>query len=237
MRAQLYQQLAQKALNLGDLPRARQIVQDHALNPSHRQQSLSNLDQQAIHLDISKGRIEDALRGISNLRTSRERSMMLSQIAVQIGPGRKRAAALELLEQARNLLGTATRVESQEQMAALLEIARAFSRYDSRRAFEVVEPLLDQFNEMSAAALVLNGFGQQFYQDGELALHNGNSLAGFGNQLIVTLGLLATTNFDRAKAGADRLERSEARLSAYLAIAQQIIGGEVNARRSGFGRL
>ncbi len=34
-------------------------------------------------------------------------------------------------------------------MNALLEIARVTSRYDSKRAFEMVEPLIDQFNEMS----------------------------------------------------------------------------------------
>jgi hypothetical protein len=122
-------------------------------------------------------------------------------------------------------------------MTALLEVARAFSRYDSKRGFEVVEPLLDQFNEMSAAALVLNGFGQDFYRDGELAMENGNSVANFGNQLILTLSTLATSNFDRAKAGVERLERPEVRLTAYLAIAQQAIGGEAVGSRSGFRRF
>jgi len=236
MRDQLYQQVAQKALNLGDLPRARQIVKDHISNPSQRQQALSNLEQQAIRMDASKGRIEDALRGVNNLRAPRERAMMLSQIVNQIGSGLKRAAALDLLEQARSMVGSSARAESQEQMMALLEVSRGFSRYDSKRAFEVVEPLLDQFNEMSAAALVLNGFGQDFYQDGELAMQNGSSVANFGNQLILTLGTLATSNFDRAKAGAERLERPEVRLTAYLAIAQQAIGEDVGGRRSGFVR-
>lgn len=237
VRDALYQQVAQKALNLGDLLRARQIIKDNISNPAQRQQALSNLDQQSIRMDISKGKIEDALRGVSNLRTPRERAMILGEIVNQIGPGQKRAAALELLEQARNLVGDSTRAESQEQMSALLEVARGFSRYDSKRAFEVVEPLLDQFNEMSAAALVLNGFGQDFYRDGELAMENGNSVANFGNQLILTLSTLATSNFDRAKSGAERLERPEVRLIAYLAIAQQAIGGEAVGSRSGSRRF
>jgi hypothetical protein len=237
MREALYQQVAQKALSLGDPLRARQIVKDNISNPAQRQQALSNLEQQAIRMDISKGKIEDALGGVSNLRTPRERAMILGEIVNQIGPGQKRAAALNLLEQARNLVGASTRAESQEQMTALLEVARGFSRYDSKRGFEVVEPLLDQFNEMSAAALVLNGFGQDFYRDGELSMENGNSVANFGNQLILTLGTLATSNFDRAKSGAERLERPEVRLIAYLAIAQQAIGGEAAGGRSGFRRF
>ena len=237
MRDQLYQQVSQKALSLGDVLRARQIVKDHILDPSQRRQALSNLEQQAIHMDASKGKIADALRGISNLRTSRERAMILTQIVNQIGPGQKRAAALELLELARNLVGAPPRVENQEQMSALLEIARAYSRYDSKRSFEIIEPLLEQFNEISTAARVLNGFGQQYYQDGELAMQNGNSVANVGSQLILTLGTLATSNFDWAKAAADRLERPEVRINVYLAIAQQAIGSDVNQRRSGFRRF
>src|SRR4030095_7991501 len=107
--------------------------------------------------------------------------------------------------------------ESEDEMSALLEIARAFSRYDSKRAFEVIEPIMIQFNEMSAAAQVLDGFGQQYYQDGELFMQNGNSVANAANQLITALGSLALANFDRAKAGADRVERPEVRISAYLA--------------------
>jgi hypothetical protein len=182
-------------------------------------------------MDASKGKLEDALRSISNLRTTRERSRILSEIVNQIGPGLKRAAALDLLEQARNMVMPSPRVESQEQMSALLEIARCFSRYDSKRAFEVIEPLLDQFNEISDAAVVLNGFGQEFYQDGELVMQSGNSVANLANQLILALGSLATPNFDRAKAGATRIERPEVRICAYVAIAQQAMGTEVKGRR------
>lgn len=231
MRDNLYQQVAHKALAAGDTARARQIVTEH-VSPNQRPQVLANIDQQAIRMAASNGKIEEALRGISNLRSPRERAMMLSQIVGQIGPGQKRTVALSLLEQARTLAGTSARAESQEQMMALLEVARGFARYDPKRAFEIVEPLLDQFNEMAAAAQVLNGFGQDFYEEGELAMQNGSSLANFGNQLIQTLGILATANFDRAKAGAERLERPEIRLIAKLAIAQQAIGTE-DGRRSG----
>ena len=159
--------------------------------------------------------------------------MMLTQIANQIGPGQKRAQALSLLEQARSMLSASPRVENQEQMSALLEIARAFSRYDASRAFEIVEPLLDQFNELSAAALVMNGFGQEIYQDGELQMQNGNSVSNVANQLVQTLSTLTPANFDRAKAGADRLERQEVRVTAYLAIAQQAMGLDENRRSTG----
>jgi hypothetical protein len=235
-REQLYQMIAQKAASTGDLARARQIVKDGILNPQQQKQALSNIEQQVIQIDAAQGRIEAALRGVANLHTPRERAMMLMQIANQIGPGLKRAQALNLLEQARSMLGTSPRVENQEQMGALLEIARAFSRYDSKRAFEIVEPLLDQFNELSAAALVLNGFGLESYQDGELQMQNGNSVSNLANQLCQALSTLTPSNFDRAKAGADRLERQEVRINAYLAIAQKAMGLDENRRSAGRGR-
>jgi hypothetical protein len=184
---------------------------------------LTNLDQQAIFLAVNAGKIDEALRGLSKLRTSKERANTLSQIVNQIGPGQKRASALIFLEQARSLLGASVQAEDQEQMNALLQISQAFARYDAKRAFEVVEPLLDQFNEMSTAAVALNGFGQHYYQDGELIIQNGNGVANTANQLIVALGNLAQTNFERARADAGRLQRPEVRIGALLAIAQQAI--------------
>jgi hypothetical protein len=230
MRDQFYQQAAQKAANAGDFVRARQIVKDNILNPSQRFQASSELDQQGIQVEISKGRIEEALGAVSNLRTSRERATILIQIVRHIGPGLKRARALELLEQVRSLVATTARVDNQEQMNALLEIGRAFSRYDVKRAFEIVEPLLDQFNELSSAGLVLNGFGQQYYRDGELEMQNGSSVGNIAVQLAQVLGALSLGNFDRAKADASRLERPEVRIVAYLAIAQQAIGVERSER-------
>ena len=44
-------------------------------------------------------------------------------------------------------------------MNALLEIARAFARYDAKRAFEIIDPLVEQFNDLCTAARTLEGFG------------------------------------------------------------------------------
>ena len=222
MKEGLSQLVLQRAMTTGDIASAKQIAKNLP-NPMQRRQVLAQLEIQEILQNAQKGKIEEALRGVENLKTSRERGAILSQFVNLIGPGRKRAQAIELLEQARSLVSGAVRVESPEQMNALLEIARAFSIYDSKRAFEIVEPLLDQFNEMSAAALVLDGFGQKYYQDGELQLRDGGGLGTVGSQLVDVLGSLARANFDRAKGGADRIERQEVRLIAYLSIAQQVL--------------
>ena len=230
---QLYQQVAMKASGSGDYTRARQILTDHISNPFQRQQALKNLEQQAVYQAAGNGQLEEAMRSVGHLRTPKERAMMLMQIVNQVGTTQKRATILEMLEQARGMIGGSGRAEDQEQMNLLLEIARAYVRYEPKRGFEILEPIVDQFNEMSAAAVTLNGFVQQFFQNGELMMQNGNSLGGMANQLMHTLGSLSVADFDRAKAMADRVQRVEVRLVAYLTIAQHTIGQKRNEGVSG----
>ncbi len=228
IRDQFYQQIAIRTAAAGDLARGRQIIADHIANPTQRQQALKNLEQQAMRSAVARGKIEEALRNLSNYRPVRERAKILGQIVSQIGPNQKKAAALLYLEQARSILGPSPRADGQEEMRALLEIAKVFSKYDSNRAFEIVEPLVDQFNEISQSAIALNGFGQRFYRDGELIMTNGNAVAETGNQLTIALGTLALSNFERAKIAADNIHPTEIRIHAYVIIAQQAIQGSGN---------
>ena len=152
-----------------------------------------------------------------------ERAQLISELAPRIGSGQKRAQALFLLETARSLLGTSIQGENAQHMNALINLAGAFSRYDSKRSFEILDPLVDQFNDLGNAAKTLNGFGLDFFLNGELSLQNGNALATLANPLSLALGTVGLTDFDRAKSTADRLAFPEVRLSAYLSIAQQAI--------------
>jgi uncharacterized DUF497 family protein len=225
VKEQLYMQLANTMAAKGEMARAKQLINDHVSNPYQRQQALTNLEQQEMYLAASHGKVEEALRIIAAARNPRERANMLMQIAPQIGPGQKRATALSFLEQARSLLAPAAQAQDQDQMNALLELAKAFSRYDAKRAFDIVDPLVDQLNELCEAARTLEGFGAEYYQDEELDLQNGSGVANTAMQVSTALGTLATTNFDRAKLASDRLRQPEIRLRAYLEIAQQTIQG------------
>jgi hypothetical protein len=222
-REQLYLQLANRESSSGDIVRARQIVNDRVTNPYQRRQAFANIDQQEMFRAISKGKVEDALRMIGNLKTPRERARQLAQIAEQIGPGQKRANAMASLEQAKSLLGAAAQAQDQDQMNALIEIARAFGKYDTKRSFEILDPLIDQVNDLCAAARTMEGFGLDIYEDDELSLQNGNSLAQVVSRMSNAIGSLALMNFERARTASDRLLLPEVRLRAYLEIAQQTV--------------
>lgn len=219
----LYQQIASRVAQTGDMPRARQIITEHMTNVQQRQQGLRNLDRQAVNNAINQGNLDDALRTLIDFQPASERAQMLNQFLNRIiGSGVKKATAITYLDQIRTILG-ARRAEDQQQMMALFALARAFPRYDSNRAFAILEPLIDQFNDMSAAAVALNGFFQKFYEDGEVILDNGNIVGSIANELANTLGNLAQTDFDRAKSLADAVHPTDVRLRVYLAIAEHAI--------------
>lgn len=220
---QLYIQLAGRAASNGDLDKARQIIKDHITNAYERHMALVNVEQQGMYRAISTGKTEEALRSAANIANPQERAYLLSQLINQIGPGHKRAAALNLLEQARALLAPSVQAQDQAQLNALFEIARAFSRYDSKRAFEIVDPLVDQFNELCTAAKTMDGFGSEFFDHDELNFNNGNPVGNAAQQMTSTLGTLGLTNFERAKLTADRIRLTEVRLRAYLDLAQQAL--------------
>jgi hypothetical protein len=222
-REQLYAQLAGREANNGDLARARQIVNEHVSNPHQRRQALMNIDAQAIHQALQKGNIQEAFAIVNRFRNPRERAVQLAQIVSYIGPGQKRATTLNLLEQARSMLNPSPQAQDLDQMNVLFEIARAFSRYDLKRSFEIIDPLIDQFNELCTAARTLQGFGPEYYEDEELDLTNGNAVANIGSQMATMFGSLAMIDFDRTKAASDRIRLPEVRLRAYLGIAQQTI--------------
>jgi len=223
LRGQLVQRLIDRNLRAGDFSQAKSILLENITNPRERRQALNNLEQQAAYTDVSQGRIEEALKHVSRLATDEDRASFIGEIAPRIGPGQKRAAALNLLETARSILGTSIRAENQSQMFALLQLAGAFSRYDAKRGFEILEPLVDQFNDLGEAARTLNGFGSTFFVDGELSMQNENSVATIAPSLANALGILSLVDFDRAKAVADRIHLPEVRLPVHLNIAQQAI--------------
>jgi len=225
LREQLYIMLATREGSNGDVNAAKQILKEHVTNPYQRAQVLQSIEHQQIEHAMSSGKIEEALKNIAAMRTPSERAGQLVQLAGQIGPGQKRATALSLLEQARGLLPASPQAEDQEQMGALLEIARAFSPYDSKRSFEIIDPLIDQFNELCTAARMLEGFGLQSFDNDELDMQNEGTLAVITQQMSDVLGSLALINFDRAKAASDKLRLPEVRLHIHLQIAEQTITG------------
>jgi len=222
VRDYLYQQVANRVAITGDIPRARQIVADRISNAAQRKQALSVLRDQAVTTAAEKGRFDEALKLVSKIPPA-ERTNLIDQVLSHIGPGVKKSLAVQYLEQARSLVTTSPRADDGEQMETLLAISRAFAPHDVNRSFQIVEPLIEQFNEISAAAVTMNGFGQQYYNDSELIMSDNNPVADGANQLSETLATLAMFDFDRAKRDAEGINRADARIRVFLMIAERTL--------------
>ena len=223
VREQLYLQIVNREVGKGNLTVARQIVNDHITNPYQRRQVLSSIDQQELQNAMTKGKLEEVLKSINAVRSPRDRAVYLRQLLEQIPENERASLPLSFLEQARSLLPASPRADDQEAMHTLLTLALLFSDSDPKRAFEIVDPLIDQFNDLCAAARTMEGFGMQYYAGEELDLQNGSPVAQMANELSNTLGELALTNFDRAKSSSEKLRLPEVRVKVYLQIAQDAI--------------
>jgi hypothetical protein len=221
----LYQQVAQRIAREGDPARARQIIASNIANPQIHRTALNLIYFEIISEAMNAGRLDKALRGITDMKVSRDRTNYIGSLASRAitTRGLKKPEVIEFLEGMLVLLEAAPESQGQQKTAALLQVANAFARAGSVRGFDVVEPLVARLNDLAAAAQELNGFGQQVYRDGELATQNGNAIVAIATPLGMALGSLALLDFDRAKKDAGRIHRHDIRTVVLLQIGQQAI--------------
>jgi hypothetical protein len=224
MRDQLYQQAAWKALSQGETERARQIINDNVTNPIERRRMLEEVERQSAMKAASEGKLEVARQSLARLRTNEERAMALTQLANTVSGKGDKKTALQLLEEARALLGN--RAENFAQLQAQLQIARSLGPLEPARSFEILEAMVSQLNELLGAAEVLNGFEQQYYNEGEL-IWQGTTLSNLLYQFANDLGQLAPSDFDRVKNIAMKFGRPEVRLMAQMFMARAVLSDQL----------
>lgn len=237
VRQQLYEQAAWKALYKDkDAERARRIINDNIRDSSNRERMLQSLDRFTLWEAMQKEKVEEARQMLARLKSKDERAGALIQMAYLSATRKDKKLALQLLDEARPLVSL--KPKSEIQLYLVLQMARVYALADPPRAFEIVESLIDQANEMLTAASVLSGFllPSGVIKKGELILPPGYSNAStrfrqFGKELAA----LALLSFERTRAAADKLQRNEARLMARLFIVQGILSEQIGSDPSFYG--
>jgi len=223
-RNMLYEQAAWKTLNKGDAERARQIVIDNIRDSSSRDRILESFDQMSLWDAMRKEKINEVRQKLSRIKSKEERAGILTQLALGAAMKKDRKLALELLNEALPLVNF--KPKSDVQLYTLLQVGRVYALVEPVKAFEMIESLVDQANDLLSAASVVSGFflPSGVFKKGEMVLPPGYSNVSmrfrqFGKEL-ATLALL---NFERAKAAADKFQRNEARIMARLFIVQGVL--------------
>ncbi len=145
--------------------------------------------------------------------------LLLQLSSTALGRGDK-VTARELLEEARALVG---RGENAQQFYALFGVARAYAALDEGVSYEMVEAAIDRLNELMAAAVVVNGFGQDAFREGELRQQGGYMWNDLIGRCAQELAALAPKNFERSRSLAQRFQRTDARTTAQLLFAQNVL--------------
>ncbi len=223
LREALYQQAAAKLMEQGNAARARQVINEHLQNPVQRKQALAELDEAAAYAAARQGNLEQARKLVATLRTSEERVLALVQLAEGASAKGDRGFALALLDEAREM--SSARAKNVKQLLAQLAVARAYGPLDASRSLAILEPAVDQLNELLAAGVVLGGFfAEELVQDDEIMME---PLTAVSNELFNSymgdFSALARADFERTRELADRFQRPEIRTIARLLVAQSVL--------------
>jgi hypothetical protein len=230
LRNALYSTAASKLFQAGDTERARQIISEN-LSGQEREQSLAMLDRRLIMRALEQGKVDEAKKLIARVQSTQARAAQLSLLAMWLMKKGERKMAVELMDETKKLVNT--QPENQEEINTLLVVARAYAAVDPPRAFELIEPVVDQANDMISAAALLDRFGSGqggLFRKGEMVLQPSfmaasNMFTQYGREL----GALARTDFARTKSVADKFQRNEVRMMARLLIAQSILSDRLGA--------
>jgi len=247
--SRLYQQAAQRALDEGDMDRARQIANEH-LEATARDTVLQKVDFQMVAKKVAADNLEELRQTLGTLRSDDERIELLLQLAAQAqwaaGPQQPAMAAPADPKLALKFLGEAQRLTNRratnyQQFEQQLRVADAFASLDPARSFDVVDPGIAQLNELLSAAALLSGFEVDIFKDGELVLGGNSRLGDMVSRYGQELARLAKIDFARAENSANKFQLPEPRLFSQLAIVRNVLGVPQSAAvnngfRGGFGR-
>jgi hypothetical protein len=222
VQAQLYRQAAYKALEEGNTDRARQITND-LLPPNMRPALMQRIETRELTKKAGPSTLEEIRQMVNRFQTDNEKINLLIETAnVQSDP----KLTGQLLEEARQIVNH--RATSYEHFEQQLRVARAFSKVDPARSFEILDPAISHLNELLAAAAVLSGFEINMFRDGEMSIQGGTGMTSTINRFGQELAALARIDFERSDVLAGRFQLAEPRIMTRLAMVQGLLNNRVS---------
>jgi hypothetical protein len=221
MQSRLYQQAALRAVDEGNPERALEIANEH-LDAGTRNIVLQSVSFKQLAIKAQAGRVEEVRQALLGLPSEQERLTLLLQLATATQKENPKQA-VQFLNEARNLVSR--RATNYQQLEDQLRVAHSYAELEPARSFEILEPGINQLNELLPAAAMLSGFDVNIFKDGELPMQGGgsmltNMIARYGQEL----SFLAKSDFERAVLTADKFQLPESRILARLSIVQGVLG-------------
>jgi hypothetical protein len=228
IQSMLYSTAINKLTEQGDLEQARTIINERVIDPSKRRALLNRIDQRALAKAIDNGEIEQAKQAISSIQSNEKRVAALISLAQTVLAKGNKEVTIELLNEARGLIGFQARTF--QALGLQLYLASLYADVDPTQSLSIIEPSVDQINELiNAAALIFSYMGKETREamrDGEFTadpLYEIYRVGASKSQIQEAVRKIAITDVDRARSTIDRLQRNEVRLTARLLLIRSLL--------------
>lgn len=208
---------------IADETRAKKII-DSIPDTGLRNQAKERFEANRANKLTVEGRLDEAKAVIAAQPNPRMRIQQTVSLAMQFfrkNTEKDREAAGELMLTAKNQ--TNPYIENEDDLADHMQLISGYALMEPDTAFRMMEPIMDQFNEMIQASAVLSRFNKndRTFKKGELTMRvngAGNGMLPF--RFIPQIQSLARVDLDRMNILADRFQRNDARTLMKLYILQ-----------------
>ncbi len=222
MEADIYLRAAHKAMESGDIERARKIANDFPGEPQRRQEMLEMIDRSQKDLAEFRDMLRNVQAMLDSLPNTREKFLYLLFASGQIA-NTDRKEAQKLRDRAAGMIETMR--PGKDPLEAQMILAATYCFDNDSRGLSMMESLVPKLNELISAAAKLDGYENHHLRDGEWNMSSEGELGLLLTQLADGAPGFAWCDFDRAVSIAGQFERPEIRLMAQLKLAQGILAG------------
>ena len=230
-RFQIYQQAAQKAMNSGDVTRARQIITEFVTDTMQQRQMLEQLDNQWFWTTVNQNRIAEARLLLQRITNPEQRFQLLIAMASNLINRNEKEQASAVLVEATDVLNSLP--ANSNKVNAQLQLAQTYSSIDARQAVTLLQSVIGVMNQLVTAAATLDGFENSYLREGEWIKRSYSNIGNLVNNVEQSLAKLARVDAEGARILSNQLERPEIRLTAQLEIAESLLSGGPNVSFGG----
>jgi hypothetical protein len=222
-RESLYREAVLMAVMRGTGDSLREFINKEIPNQSRRNELIDSLDAEQIGYAAYRGETDKLRELLPQIRLKEQRARAMAEVAVLLEKKGQHDDALALLDEAQTLIKTDLRSETQSE--ALLALILGYALVNPAKAFAIIEPVIDRVNdEISKALLVDKIVKSGFVKKNEIIMTQPGIPMDFAMfKYGKGVSALASADFDRTRAMADRFQRNELRIMARLLLAQALI--------------
>lgn len=240
-----YSMLGSKISQITDDDRAKKLL-DQIPDEKTRTAAADQYEAAKIARSTTGGSLEDARKLIGRMSAGKNQLQTTISLAIAFfnkGTAEDIEAAAALMTDAKGKINPSP--EDEDELADLMEVVRGYAIVEPDTAFRLIEPIIDQFNDVVNASAVLSKYNRRntSFKKGELVLKaNGNAggargggPGGFGGpggggpgaggdvlfyRYISQMQMLGKADLDQMTRLADRFSRTDARTIVKLFVIQ-----------------